>query len=108
MGGCRHEAEKHEDLVEGGLECVGSLPASWPLRVGAQDMVIGHDVTEAERLGRLRVVANGDRIVAEFGLGKDDTDVHVYLHITGAGGRPRQPSPSPLPGRERATGADTP
>src|SRR3990170_3768629 len=72
----RHEAVQDQRLQEGGLVRVWPLPASRPLRIGAQHMVVGHDVREAESLHRLGEIADRRRVGRELGLRVDDTEIH--------------------------------
>ena len=44
--------------------------------VRAQHVVVGDDVREAQRLCRLRVIADGEGVAAEFGLREDEAEVH--------------------------------
>ena len=52
------------------------------LTICAQHVIVGQDVTIAKRLGRLGKVANGQGIVAEFSLWKNNADFHGYFPLT--------------------------
>ena len=67
------EAEQHERLVERRRHVVGAAPRRVHRRVGAEHVVVGEDVGEAEPVDRLGVGAHGTNVAAELGLGEDDT-----------------------------------
>jgi hypothetical protein len=69
-------AEQHHGLVERGGDVVGAGVAGVPGRVGAEDVLVGEQVSEAEVLDALGVGADGARVGADLGLGEDDTDLH--------------------------------
>jgi len=81
--GC-HEAVQHEGFEEGRQLCVRSLPAPRSFRIGAEHMVIGHDVRVAKRFRRLGVIAHRRRIGWVLRLGIDHTEVkrHGVLSST--------------------------
>ena len=62
--------------MEGRQVGIGTRPAARPLRVGTQHMVIDQHVAEAEPFGRLSIIADGERVVADLGLRKNHTDLH--------------------------------
>jgi hypothetical protein len=41
-------------------------------------MVVGQEMTEAQPLDRLRVITQGDGVIAKLRLRKDNTDTHGY------------------------------
>ena len=87
------EAEQHERLVERVLLGVGAPQLGLPALVdGAEDVVVGDDVAEAEPLGGLGVVADGDRVVADLGGGEHGSELHgVILAAAPTGRRPNPP-----------------
>ena len=71
--------EKNEWLMERVLVRIRWAPAGAAGRVGPNHMVIGEDVVITQFLGRLRVISNRYRVGADFGLGKDDSKMHISL-----------------------------
>ncbi len=71
----REIAEEHKRLVEHVLAGIPS-PAWTMCGVYAQHVVKGNDVTVAQSLYRLRVIADGGWIGAYLGLRKGDSKLH--------------------------------
>jgi hypothetical protein len=55
------------------------LPATGPLRVGAKNVIVGQYMREAERFGRLCVIANSSGIITKFSLREYDAYFHYYF-----------------------------
>ena len=76
-------AEERDDLVEGVLGGVGSFreraERAWaqPLPGRAEHVVVGQEVLEARRLGRLGPSPDRPGIGAAVGLGEDDAHAHA-------------------------------
>ena len=60
---------------------VRAVPALVHGRVGAQHVVVGQQVPEAEFLGPLRVAAHRRRVWADLGLREDDADLHAASSV---------------------------
>src|SRR5262245_272143 len=90
---CRKKTEEHHRFMKWMLVRVGTREASFPVRVGAEHMIVDEEVVVSESLGGLRVVSNRVRIVAEFNLRKDNTIFHTESH--------------PKPQRHRGTGRNS-
>ena len=55
---------------------IGSIPAAGPVRICAQNMVIGQNMLVAEPFDRLHIVTHGNWVSWIFGLGIDNADLH--------------------------------
>ena len=69
-------AEHYERLVEHIVLVVGAVPLGALGRVGAQHMVKDQQVCVAQGLGGLGKILDGGRVGADFGLGKDGSELH--------------------------------
>ena len=69
-------AEHHERLVEHIVLVVGAVPLGALGRVGAQHMVKDQQVFVAQGLSGLGKILDGGGVGADFGLGKDGSELH--------------------------------
>jgi hypothetical protein len=72
----RHKPEQHEDLVKRVTQAVTIAPVRSVRDVGTQHVVIGKEGLETHAFDRLGKIADRDRVVAELGLGKGDSEFH--------------------------------
>ena len=70
-------AEEHERLVERRVDVVRAAPRLVHLGIGAEHVVVGQQVLEAELLDALRVRADRAPIGADLRLREHDTDLHA-------------------------------
>jgi hypothetical protein len=71
-------AQQDEDLVDrviAGVVVAQIRPSGAPR---PEDMVIDQDVVVAEPFGRLRPVADGDRVIADLAVRERDADAHDF------------------------------
>ena len=54
----------------------GPASPAWRSTVGAEHVVVGEQVVEAELLDRLRVGAHAAQVGADLGLREDDAELH--------------------------------
>src|SRR4029453_7794024 len=75
-GDCCKETEQHHGFVEWMFMRVrtGELPLT--VRVCPKHVIVGDQVVVAETFGGLRVILDCVGIVADFGLGKDNSVLH--------------------------------
>ena len=75
----RHVPERYEDLVEHAVLGVAARPRLMVGGVRAQDVVVSDDVGVAQFLRCLHVIAHGDGVGTDFGLGENDPDLHLSV-----------------------------
>jgi hypothetical protein len=76
LGDGAEVGKEDKGLVEAALVGVGAgAPAAGTVGIGADYVVIGEKMVVTEALGRLSVIAENDRVRANFGLGKDNADL---------------------------------
>ena len=79
------EAEEHEGLVEQGSRIVRSLPIGARRGVGAEHVVVRHQVHVAELLDGLQVFPDRTDIGAALELREDRADAHASQYRAVAG-----------------------
>ena len=103
----REVAEQDERLVERRLVRVrrrdrapvrpqpgaGELALLGPLWVRAEDVVVGDEAGVARALGRLREIADRDRVAADLVGWEDDADLHAMAPFADAAGSHRRMVP---------------
>ena len=70
-------AEQHEGFVEGVRVSIGASEPLVGLAIGAENVVIDEEVVVTKRLCGLGIVADCDRVVADFELRKYYSDLHA-------------------------------
>ena len=73
-----------------GVDVVGAVPRLVDLGIGADHVVVGQHVLEAEVLHPLGVGPDGADRGADLGLGQDDADTHHVAPGVVAGGAARR------------------
>ena len=73
-----HVAEENEDLVELVLDAVRADQVSVRVAIGAENVIVRHQVGETELPDALGVRAHGRRVGADLGLREDRADPHRH------------------------------
>src|SRR5437588_6412307 len=73
----REVPKQHQRLMEEAAIGVRAAPVTVMRCVGPDDMIEGQQVRVAERLRRLRIVPDGERVRGDLRLWKDDANTHV-------------------------------
>jgi hypothetical protein len=68
--------KQNQRLMEWISVALGRPPTRAAGGIGADDMIVGQQVMKAQFFGRLGVVFDGTRIVADFGLWENHSDMH--------------------------------
>src|SRR4051794_33623374 len=76
LGQAGQVAEQDERLVEQGIAGVCAAPVRPVGGASTQHMIVSQQMLVAKRFSRLRIIANSDRIIADLGLRKDNTNTH--------------------------------
>src|SRR5919202_1723059 len=81
----REVPKQHQRLMEEAAIGVRATPVTVMRGVGPDDMIEGQKVRVAERLRRLRIVPDRDRVCGDLRLWKDDANTHVLPSSVGIG-----------------------